>query len=270
MKILKQFLVLGLLSVVLYGCLQVDTKVNLNSDGSGTLVETFMMKKEVLNMFKELASSFDSTETKETDLFNEEEIRNKAANFGEGVEYVSSEKISKNDFEGYKVTYSFKDINKIKINPSPDSQMPGSEMEGEDNNTDLILFNFKKGSPAVLTIIFPEEELKAEETESVDNTEVSESDSLDQLNQLVEMFDGMRVDVALNIKGKIVESDASYLDGNEITLLSMDFAELIKNKDLLIQMSKSDQMSREKFKELTSVIHGFKIETKEKITTKFR
>ncbi|MCK7525813.1 MAG: hypothetical protein MZV64_53495 [Ignavibacteriales bacterium] len=45
-------------------------------------------------MMKEFAMAFDSTKTEEFNMFNETELKDKASNYGEGVEYVSGEKIA--------------------------------------------------------------------------------------------------------------------------------------------------------------------------------
>ena len=98
MKTFKLLIIGFVLTAVLSGCLQVNTKVNLNRDGSGTIEETVVMKNEMINMMKQFTMSFDSTKSEEFNMFNEEELKSKESNFGEGVKYVSWEKFT---FEGY-------------------------------------------------------------------------------------------------------------------------------------------------------------------------
>jgi hypothetical protein len=270
MKLFKLFFAATFLSIFLYGCLQVDTKVKLNNDGSGTIEETVMVKNEIVNMLKEFAMAFDSTKTEDFNMFNETELQNKSSDYGEGVEYKSGEKIVNDNYQGYKVIYSFKDINKVKLNPSPDAKMPMGESEEGAVDNDYVKFEFKKGSPSVLKIIFPEEQL-AENTQEVEESEVT-PDSVDaeQMNKLIEMFDGMRISLNLKVDGEVKETDASYVNGNEIILMDVDFAEIIKNKEILEAMGKSKQMTRENFREMTKDIPGIKIEVKENIIVKFR
>ena len=147
-----KYLFVGIIfSLFLTGCLQVSTTVNLNKDGSGTIEEIFVMKTEVINMMKEFAMAFDSAKTEEFNMFNEKELIDKAINYGEGVEYVSGEKITMDNYEGFKAIYSFKDLNKLKLNPSPEDKIPyGAELgevEKEKSAEDLLKFNFKKGNP---------------------------------------------------------------------------------------------------------------------------
>ena len=63
MKHIKYLFVGIIFSIFLTGCLQVNTTVNLNKDGSGTIEEIFVMKTEVINMMKEFAMAFDSTKS---------------------------------------------------------------------------------------------------------------------------------------------------------------------------------------------------------------
>jgi hypothetical protein len=110
MNRLKLLLFVLLPVIFISGCIQVNTKVNLIKDGSGTIEETFLMKSSVVNMMKEFVLTFDSTKTDEFNMFNENELKDKASNYGEGVKYKSGEKFSVEGYEGYKVFYSFSPI----------------------------------------------------------------------------------------------------------------------------------------------------------------
>lgn len=270
MRTIKKLLLLVLLSTSLFGCLQVDTKVNVKKDGSGTIEETVLIKNEVINMLKEFAMAFDSTKKDDFSFFKEDEMKAKASDYGEGVKFKSSQKINKKGFDGYKVVYSFTDINKIKLNVNPDDKLPMGESSAEEmeNDNDYVNFSFKKGSPSLLTILFPEKKMEKDQTS--ETTEISDSAMTDQIDKMIEMFDGMRISVNLFVNGDIQETDATYVDGNKITLMDINFAELIKNKDVLIALEKSNQMSRENFKEMTASIPGIKVEAQEKIIVKIR
>ena len=151
------------------GCLEVKTIVNVNDDGSGTIEETILMSTEVVKMIKEFANSFaaDSTQPHEDfELYDIEKIKEQAANFGEGVAYLSSEKISTDSQEGYKAVYSFADLNKITVDQNPNKQLPSFGEEGtmsEDEGKDFLTFQFTKGNPSELKIIMPKKEPAKEE-----------------------------------------------------------------------------------------------------------
>lgn len=275
MKKIK-YLSLGIIfSIFLTGCLQVDTKVNLNKDGSGTIEETVLMKDAVIQMFKEFAVMFDSTKGEDFQMFKEDELKTKASNYGEGVDYVSGEKFSIEGYEGYKVIYSFKDINKIKLSPNPDDKIPfgeenmGAEMNEEKAVDDYLKFNFAKGNPSTLIIDFPKPQAEVDsvikETEAVQDSAFNE----DMNDKLSEMFSGLKMNLTINFSDDIDETDASFVNGNEVTVLQVDFSEILKHKDVMTKLQKSKPETMEQFKEAVGDIKGIKIEFKDKITIKF-
>ena len=71
MKIYTIVIVLIISIVFFSGCLQVNTNIKVNPDGSGTIEETVMMSNEVIKMFKQFASSFseDSSKTEDFEMF---------------------------------------------------------------------------------------------------------------------------------------------------------------------------------------------------------
>ena len=273
MKNVKLFFLAIFASAFLSGCLQVDTKINLNNDGSGTIEETVVIKSAVINMMKEFAMAFDSTKANDFEMFKESEIKDKASNYGEDVKYISGEKVVIDGYEGIKALYSFKDINKIKINPSPEDKMPfGDEFKNEEEKPvdDNLKFNFTKGNPSILVIDFPKPEMKDEVDIDSNDTEVEDSTfNEDAQQKIIEMFDGMKINVSLNFNNPIVETDASFVDGNKITIMQVDFSEIIKHKDVLENLQKTKPETMEQFKEAIGDLPGVKIEFKEKVIIKF-
>ena len=275
MKKLKFVLAGFLLTTLLVGCLQVDTKVNVNKNGSGTIEETVVMKNAVIQMFKGFAVMFDSTKTEEFQMFKEDELKSKAADYGEGVEYVSGEKYSIEGYEGYKVVYAFKDINKIKLSPNPDNKMPFGEevmsakVNDEKSVDDYLKFNFAKGNPSTLIIDFPKPE--AEVDSVVEDTEAIQDSAFndDMTNKLTEMFDGLKMNLTINFNDDIDETDASFVDGNNVTLMQIDFSEILKHKDVMEKLQKSKPKTMEQFNEAVGDMKGIKVEFKDKITVKF-
>ena len=272
MKRIKYLFIGIIFSIFLTGCLQVSTTVNLNQDGSGTIEELFVMKTEIINMMKEFAMAFDSTKSDGFDMFNETELREKASDLGEGVVYVSGEKIAMDNYEGFKAVYSFTDINKLKLNPSPEDKIPYGAELGEtevQSAEDLLKFNFKKGSPSSLVIIFPKPLLE-DEAETEETIEFEDSTFNEQAEQkMIEMFDGMKMALYFNFKDGIDETDASFVDSSKVTLMEIDFSEIIKNKEVFKKFQGAKPETMEEFKEVVGDIEGIKIEFKEQVTIKF-
>lgn len=273
MKHIKLFLVGIFTTLLLSGCLQVSTTVNLNKDGSGTIEELFVMKTEVINLMKEFAMAFDSAKTEEFNMFNDTELKAKESDYGDGVKYVSGEKVNVKGYEGFKAIYSFKDINKVKINPSPENKIPyGAELgeiEEEKTADDLLKFNFTKGNPSTLVINFPKPDME-EKPKSEETTEFEDSTFNEQAEQkMIEMFDGMKMDLNLIFNDGIYETDASFVDSNKVTLMKIDFSEIIKNKEVFKKFQGAKPETMEEFKEVVGDIEGIKIEFKEQVTIKF-
>lgn len=273
MKNLKLLLTGFILTILLSGCLQVNTKVNLNRDGSGTIEETVVMKNEMIKMMQEFAVMFDSTKTEKFEMFNEEELKSKASNFGEGVKYVLGEKFTFEGYEGYKVVYAFTDVNKIKLSPSPDDKIPfGDDFNKDEEKAvdDYLKFNFTKGNPSTLVVNFPKPQMEEEIKPDSNYTPVDDSTFNDQTQQkFIEMFDGMKIALRFNFEDPIDETDASFVDGSEVTLMQVDFSEIIKNKDVLKKLQNSEPKTMEEFKEVVGDLEGIKIEFKEQVTIKF-
>ena len=60
------------ISLLLTGCLQVETTINVKNDGSGTINEKVLMSKTFVNMIKEFTQAFqDSASTEEFAFFKE-------------------------------------------------------------------------------------------------------------------------------------------------------------------------------------------------------
>ena len=63
-------LVIVLVSLFLSGCIEIQTKVSVNKDGSGTVEETVLMSNEMIKMMNEFMSGFasDTTKTEEFEI----------------------------------------------------------------------------------------------------------------------------------------------------------------------------------------------------------
>jgi len=80
------------LTIMFAGCIEIKTLITINNDGSGTVEETVMLSKEIIEMITELQNSFesDTSALEPFRFYNEEELRNNAKQFGDEVSYVSS------------------------------------------------------------------------------------------------------------------------------------------------------------------------------------
>ena len=268
MKALKILFLFFIAVTLLTGCFKVETTVKINKDGSGKIFQTVMMSKMFVEMISQFAGSFgDSSSTEEFSLFDEEKFIESAKEFGGGVQYVDGEYVSEDGWEGFRAEYTFDDLNKIRLEPEPDDKVSigMEEQDVEEEDSEYYFFKFIEGDVAEVIIDRPEieKDIDAEETEVEGNN--------DEFNEVfLKMMDGMRVDIVLEFEGEIVETNATHVEGSKVTLLAMDFGEIVKNKETLEMLKKSQPDEIEDLEAFVEKIPGMKLELKKPVSVKFK
>ena len=263
------------LSVLLAGCLQVDTTINLKKDGSGTINEKVLMSKTFVNMMKEFAMAFQDSATaaeEEFSLFKDEDIISDATEYGDDVKYLSHSFINNDEWEGYEAIYSFDDISKIRIQPDPDSKVAMSEDEtGSEDEGEYYFFKFKKGDVSELIIDRPEIEFnKDSEIGESSSEEVTEQNEDELGEEALKMMDGMKINIAVKIDGEISSSNATYVDGSTITLFQMSLGEMMKDKEAFKEFQNKEPKNIEEMKQFIEKFPGMKIEIQKPVSVKFK
>ena len=77
------------------------------------------------------------------------------------------------------------------------------------------------------------------------------------------MMRGLFVDVALTVNGRIIKSNAPYVEGSRVTLLQIDFDKLLADDTALLKLQ-----SAKDIKSLASV-PGLKVVTEPTVTIEF-
>lgn len=281
MKSMKKLLsVAASLAAVLSlsSCFQSETTVHLNKDGSGTLVEETLLGAQMIAMMDQMAAGFggggDAKQDPIKEMFSEEKAKKRATELGEGVTFEKSESVDKNGSKGARVTYKFKDINTIKVstgdgmkNMSPMGDMPGQPQAKKE---EPIRFAYADGK---LTVKLPHP--KADKPKEGEEKPAAEDQEMPDLNspegqQMKQMFADMKMSLKLVVDSGIEETDASYKDGNTITLMEMNFGKLIENPDGFKKLQSVDQKNPAAAMEALKGIDGVKVETKEEITVKVK
>ena len=211
-------------------------------------------------------------------LFDEEKLRQRASELGEGVTYVSGEAISTDKQDGRKAIFAFEDIRKLKISQKPESDMgagPGAMSEKPQGDDELIVFHFEQGDPSKLIIRHSDKKQTAEledesgEEEAGKPQPTPEEEAM-MAEQMKQMFDGMRIAIMIEVIGEIVETNASYRKDNTITLMEMDFAELMADPEKFKKFQKVNPESMEEAKELMKDLPGIKIDLNEELNISFK
>lgn len=267
-------LLCGLTVGGLTGCLQIEKTVKLKIDGSGTVEETVVMSKAMVEQMKQMGKQFAAgfgaeakpkTPEKEFSLLDEDKLKKEAAQMGEGVTFVSAKKVTTETGEGYTAIYAFKDINTLKLDQNPQSAAPKMGPDsGQPEKKEIIGFQFTKGTPAVLTITMPPPNFKKKDAAKKDKTDAAAT------QMAMQFFKDMKISIAVEVAGKITETTASNRDGARVTLMEMDFNKLLADPKKFEEFTANEPESLEDAKKILKGIPGVNIETNPQVTVKFQ
>jgi hypothetical protein len=260
---------LFLCALALMGCLETVTLVRVAKDGSGVIEQSVIISSS----FKELMLSFGGSED-DFNLLDEAELEAKAASFGPGVRYVSAEALETESGAGYKAVYAFDDITAVRINQNPGENLPtpDSGQQAEEPQGEFLGFGFQPGSTAWLTVRRPDmEPLDGDSPESGEAAEDAGSGSSEEIPDMIkDLYRDMRIEIALEVEGEIVETNATHAEGSRITYLALDFGKLLENEQTFTTLMESNPDSLEELKELLRDYPGIKMELQEEVRIGFK
>ncbi|PAW62321.1 MAG: hypothetical protein B9S37_01820 [Verrucomicrobiia bacterium Tous-C3TDCM] len=270
----------GAIAVALSSCIEVNETVNLKKDGSGTIVEETILGSQMSAMMQQMAALGGG---ESPDMFGEDAAKKRAEKFGKGVTVAKVEKINADGKTGSRVTFNFSDINTVSIDMSDsasglsDMAPPGAaeEAKKEAGETKPITFSFKDGE---LTIINPQAKKPdapaVEKDAEHEDTEEAAPDAGPEAAQMQAMAMGMMKDMKMTAKivveSGIAETNATYHEGNTVTLMEMDFGKLMADPKVVEQMKGLDIQDPAALQEKIKNIPGIKGEEKEKVTIKVK
>ena len=283
MKTLRS-LALALVAVLgITGCLQVEKVVKVKPDGSGTIEETVIIGKAFLDQMTAMTSALGGGKSKDPagaapgfQLIDEAKLQAAAARMGDGVTFVSAKPLKTEKGDGFVAIYAFTDINQVKLNKDFNDAVPQPPGKGVtikpsgDQNEPPVTFTFVKGTPSVLTVSLPPPDLAAKKAEKKDEPAPPPGGDDMAMMMMKEMFKDMKMTVALEVEGKIAETDAKYVDGSRVTFVEMDFNQVLANPEKFKAMAKAQPKSLQDAEALLKGVEGIKIETQPKVTVKFQ
>ena len=309
----KSFIVFaGLASMLLLlvtGCIKQKVLIKVKPDGSGNIVVSAMFDKKIVEAFnksmdeqkeKMAASGMDTSSMGNFDPFyNEEMIKKQSDNFGKNITFEKAKKVNNKTSRGYIAIYAFKNIEDLKINLGKASNPMPSGGQNNSSDDDAITFKFKKGKSSTLTVNIPQadKDLKAEEAEilkgskeKIKPTLLTEQEKAQMMAQgamfgltgkettkeeiIKKMFNGLSVDIDLEVEGKLIKSNATYQNKknkNRCTLYSIDFGKLFESDVICSKLSGDNNQSSEVMEKLSKMdaLEGVKLEKKKAITFEF-
>jgi len=257
----------------LAGCLTSSTLLTIRPDGSGTIEQVTTMAPEMLAQVSQLAAGIGGLGGKAPagtppDLFSESAARTAAGALGEGVTFVSSEKIQTANAEGLKAVYAFADVTKIRLNQRPNAPggtMPGVRMSGSGPEEIHFRFSRQPGGTSVVTLVFPE--VTPEQTKRAQPSDATRAPDPQALSMARLILKDLRLSIVLQVAGRIVRTSSPHVQGSRVTLLDMDFNELASDETMLQKLQGIDSL--EQAKAVLKGVKGFTFTFEREVTVEF-
>jgi hypothetical protein len=256
-----------LIALVLPGCLQSETTVHLNKDGSGTLVEQTTLGSQMMAMLEQMSAiGGDKGKDPIAEMFSTEKAKAKAATLGEGVTLEKVEPLEIKGNKGARTTYHFADINKLKISTGDamDNMSPPGDQAPAAAKQKPVAFAYTGGT---LTVTLPEPEKPAADAPKPPDAP-EENPQMEAM--MKQMLGDMTMSVKLVIEPGIAESDATYQQGNTITLVDMEMGKLLEKPETLKKLNSAPKDNPAAAMELLKGLDGVKMETKKVVTVKLK
>jgi hypothetical protein len=268
MKLAPIFLLSSLLT--LSGCWQDEKVVRVKPDGSGVVTQTVIISSALLEM-----TGSGKPGASGPDEIDEAKLKTEALEMGEGVTFVSAEKVKTAMGRGFKATFAFSDISKLKLGTKPPVEGPtagNAPDRSEGAKKPPYTFQFKKGSPATLTIAVSQDEPDAKKSSEPAASSEKADPSMQEamLPMIAQMFKDMRMTLALEFVGQITKANAQYREGNRVTLFDVDFNKIISDPAQLKAFSKVSNVDSKEGKEFLKTVPGLKVESGRSIEITFK
>lgn len=244
------------------GCVHVSTLITLKPDGSGTMDEEIGMNPQALSTLAAFAGAGRGMQQSgpANDIFNEQKAREQAQKMG--VRFVSGTAIDTPSLKGYRAQYAFDDIKALKVRMQDAEAMRG----GGGSRRDPFDFDFTRGpSSSTLTIRIPQDVEKPPMAQlGGGNGQMSQEQAQQMMALMRPMFAGMFVDVSVAVDGRIVRTNAPFVDGNRVTLVQLDMDKVINDDAAWMKLQKATTPA-----DMRNIL-GVKMSTDPTLTIEFR
>lgn len=275
MRGLRVMLVL-MAAVLAAGCIDVDTLVRVSADGSGSVRERVLVSRTLTAPLRALEEGLGQLQGEGRpgagfSILDRERLRERAGRMGPGVALVSAEPLSEEDAEGYVARYRFDDVRTLRINQNPGDRAPvGSGSSPLPAKGEYLTFEFTPGAVPELRVRMPRAPGAGEPPDGADPEPPKGPAGEATLAKARELFRGLRVAIAVEVEGTVLESNASHREGSRVVLMEVDFSELLEDPERWRELSRRRPRSLEEAKELLRDLPGVKVETEEEVRIRFR
>ncbi len=274
--------VLIVLTFGMSGCISSETLIKLRSDGSGFLIQRTLINSEIAaqlqammaEMAEQIGGGQNTTQPKSPEIFSEREARARAERMGAGVTFVSSRKIEAEDMQGLEATYAFRDVTELRLNQKPNvPAVPGlTEAPGSNGGETTFRFSKLPNGHSLVTAVLSRERSIRSDTASAETASTQESDRMHDakdVEQLKKLLANLRLSIAIEIEGEVIKTNSLYRNGQNITLVDLNFSELMANADALAKLSALKGRSLDELEDLVRGLSGFKLNPEPMVTIEF-
>lgn len=262
MKTYLRSLAAAVAACAVTSCLQNETVVTLKKDGSGTITEQTVFGEKAVAMMSQMGAGGGEGEAKDpfADMFSKEKAEKRAAKMGEGVTVDSVKMINEGGKKGALVTYKFADVNKIKFSPGSgmEDMSPGEGAEAKSKN-EPIAFTYGGGK---LAVKMPDPAANKDEKKAAKEASKEQMKDPQMETMMKEMFKDMKMSAKLVVEPGIASSTATHVTGNSITLMEVDFNELMKEDGAFKKLMEAQPETPEEMEAALKGVKGMKAETK--------
>lgn len=248
-----------LLTMLLTGCVDIDVAIKVNPDGSGTVTETMLSKRDM-----GLKSNGKPVllQAKPLDDFK---VAMKIAGYGGQVHLLSNQALSVGEMVGYKAVFGFEDINKLQIPIKPNA---GKEIytfrQTRDKTIRLDIFS---------TMDWLGESTKEPTVEEKNLAEafVNDPKAKEFMNTILKGLKDANMSIHLEFAGQSIKSNAMYQQGQVIDLMKMDFNQMMQSPDFSKAMT-IQNMGRKLTKEeiVAMKMPGMKVDFQKEISIEYQ
>lgn len=213
-------------AVLTSACITSTTTVKVKANGSGTVEQVMLMNTAMIEQMGQMITSQMGGSVKSKskssnpfeDAFSEEKMKADLAKM-KGVRLVSRTPIKKDGLEGVKVVLAFDDVNQLVLDENVGSK-----------SSDPMRVSMTKNAAgnSVLSIEFPDKPGGAA-SKSGTGAKSKQAPKAEELAMAQMFFKGFRVQMAVEVEGKLIRSSSPYVEGNTVTLLDLDMEQLFAN-----------------------------------------
>jgi hypothetical protein len=257
------------------GCFQTVTLIRVNRDGSGTLEERFLLGNRFADMLRSMSPSEEQGDeagagtepaaAPDPQMVDLEKLKARAAAMGSGVVLETAEPLASESGAGYRAVFRFPDINLLELRFDPGESLAEAS-GGENTPPEPIRFRFTRGPTPGLEILLPETGQEPQSPGPATAGGLEDS----ALHMLRQVYGEMKIRLALEVDGRITESNAAYREGSTVTLLDLDFGLLMQDEEAFRRIAAAQPRGLEDMASLADGNPALRIQTGRSVLVRFQ